>query len=316
MALFSFIGRTRCRQGGQRSWRYFIQLAMAVLLVSLTKHGPLAQAADAFHVDYSRLPTVIVDATNAPVEQVLKDLADRLDFEIAYAGSVDKSSTVNGRFQGEVADILPRILRGMDYVVVYDGAEIRRVVVTSSKATAQARTISTTTPSGAVAGQPGAPEVGGASTVRPAIANTAAGSIASSAAATSIANSAAAAPPSITPSSTLSASGGSISNPGLSAPTSPLDTLAGSAAGGNQPSQAEDNPVSSLLQSQANLLRPNIGAPPPDPGDGEGSDASQASPSAEDLQKSLAATTQKAQENLRSLIDALKAACIGNNCPK
>jgi hypothetical protein len=78
------------------------------------------------------------------------------------------------------------------------------------------------------------------------------------------------------------------------------------------------NPVVRLLQAQANLIRPTVTTP-----DASGSATTSATssrpltpaaPSSGSAQMSLAAMTQAAQANVRSLAKALNSVCIGGSC--
>jgi hypothetical protein len=109
----------------------------AILLILIAQGTGLAArgetSAASSHVDCKDRSSITLEAKNAPVEQLLKNLGDCLHFEVAYAEPFDKSIVVTGKFSGEIGDVLTRALRGMSFITIYDGSTIKRIVVTSSK---------------------------------------------------------------------------------------------------------------------------------------------------------------------------------------
>jgi hypothetical protein len=96
-------------------------------------------------IDYDQLPTVAIDAKDAPLVQILSQLADRLHLQIDNSLSVGNSPIISGSFKGDIADILRRVLlRDMNYLILYHGSVIERVVISPSGG---ARTVADVPPS-------------------------------------------------------------------------------------------------------------------------------------------------------------------------
>lgn len=83
-------------------------------------------------IAYARPPVVTVKAMDVPVDEVLKQLADRLHFQLDLPPPIENSPTISGSFEADIADMLRRVLlRGVNYVVFYRGSAIERIVITS-----------------------------------------------------------------------------------------------------------------------------------------------------------------------------------------
>jgi hypothetical protein len=97
----------------------------------------------------------------------------------------------------------------------------------------------------------------------------------------------------------VTASGGAAPAAALDAAPVPVTTVTKTSRAGT--TQQGQNPVSTLLQTQANMM--------------QSATATQSSlPSAGTAQTSVAAMTRTAQANVRMLAKALNAVCIGANC--
>jgi len=73
-----------------------------------------------------------VDAHDVPIEQLLKDLGERLSFTVDFSPQANPSAVVNGKFEGSLDEILSEILRSSSYVVQHGPLGITHVVVMAS----------------------------------------------------------------------------------------------------------------------------------------------------------------------------------------
>lgn len=79
---------------------------------------PLAQASEkpSLQLDLDRSQDLAVDAQDVPVEQLLKKLGDSLNFTVDFRPLANPSAVVNGKFEGNLDEILSEILRSSSYV--------------------------------------------------------------------------------------------------------------------------------------------------------------------------------------------------------
>jgi type II secretory pathway component GspD/PulD (secretin) len=95
---------------------------------------PPAQASEKpnLQLDLGRSQDLTVDAHDVPIEQLLKDLGERLNFTVDFSPQANVSAVVNGKFEGSLDEILSEILRSSSYVAQHGSLGITHVVVMAS----------------------------------------------------------------------------------------------------------------------------------------------------------------------------------------
>ena len=83
-------------------------------------------------LDLGRSQDLTVDAHDVPIEQLLKDLGERLSFTVDFSPQANVSAVVNGKFEGSLDEILSEILRSSSYVAQHGPLGITHVVVMAS----------------------------------------------------------------------------------------------------------------------------------------------------------------------------------------
>jgi hypothetical protein len=228
---------------------------VAFLLLPIGIGASAEPSGPSLTIDGDSLPVVAFEAKNAPVIEILNQLAAALHIEVEYAAPVDRSPAISGSFKGEFGDILGRVLLpNAGYVVWWRGSAIDHILITASGAAAL---VAAAAPSPAAAALDATPLPVTTTTV-----------------------------------------------------TSRADTA-----------QQRENPVSKLLQTQANMMERAAanagtieGSNPPASAASSHSAAQSNTSSVGTAQTSLAAMTLTAQSNVRMLAKALNAVCIGANC--
>lgn len=77
--------------------------------------------------------SVVVEEATA--DEVLEELGPQAGFTFVRSGKADAEATISGSFQGSLKEVLPRILRNEDYVLIHGGEQkIERIVLLNTKA--------------------------------------------------------------------------------------------------------------------------------------------------------------------------------------
>jgi hypothetical protein len=128
------------RRIAQRISRLVISSVLCVMSLIGAGAGANAEGSGtSLAIAYAEPPLVTIKAMDVPVDEVLKQLADRLHFQIDLPPPTENSPRISGSFKADIADMLRRVLlRDGNYVVFYRGAAIERIVITSWGATAAA----------------------------------------------------------------------------------------------------------------------------------------------------------------------------------
>ena len=95
---------------------------------------PPAQASEkpSLQLDLGRSQDLTVDVHDVPIEQLLKDLGDRLNFTVVFSPHANPSAAVNGKFEGNLDEVLSEILRTSSYVAQHGPLGITHVIVMAS----------------------------------------------------------------------------------------------------------------------------------------------------------------------------------------
>ena len=251
-----------------------------VILALLAGGFPASAKEGTLDIDYTAAPVVAVEADKVPADRILRELGERLGFAIGWSGTPDGGPLVSGKFRGKVDDILPRMLRSSDYMIVYGSkSSIERVVLTAGKGGASTAN-NDPNPKRPVTAAPAAP----VPTPAPALP---APPPPPAAAAASPTPTAAAAPPAATP-------------PGESGTVTDLLTQRAQSTMARPVLPDQPTADTKALGRQTDMPTQTYADPSQDP----------------DIQRTLAITTQQSQQNLQALLDALKKACIGDQCAK
>jgi hypothetical protein len=93
-------------------------LAMCALALLGAFAVPSARANDApsLKLDLTRSQDLTVDAESVPLEQLLNTLGEHLNFTVDFSPLASRSVAVNGKFEGDLDELLSEILRGTNYV--------------------------------------------------------------------------------------------------------------------------------------------------------------------------------------------------------
>src|SRR4051812_8320003 len=123
------------RRRGGNGWLRMQVLRYGLVILALLAGGfPASAKEGTLDIDYTAAPVVAVEADKVPADRILRVLGERLGFAIGWSGTPDGGPLVSGKFRGKVDDILPRMLRSSDYMIVYGSkSSIERVVLTAGK---------------------------------------------------------------------------------------------------------------------------------------------------------------------------------------
>jgi hypothetical protein len=76
------------------------------------------------------LGSIHVAANQAPISEVLKAL--KANFDVTYQTRTNLDDTINGTFMGDLEGVLSGVLRGYNYVIRRNGAEVELFVTSKS----------------------------------------------------------------------------------------------------------------------------------------------------------------------------------------
>lgn len=83
--------------------------------------GTISEVVDAvtLDIDYTHRPLLAIHAKGVGPDELMRSLGDELGFTVKRIGKADPAAQVVGRYKGELQDLLPWILRGESYAVVW-----------------------------------------------------------------------------------------------------------------------------------------------------------------------------------------------------
>jgi hypothetical protein len=121
-----------CRRKTRR-WSQLVTTPFLISLVLLIGGANAEPSAPSLTIDYDKLPTIVINAKDVPLVEILHQLVDRLHFQVDNPPPAEKSARISGSFVGEIAEILQRVLlREMSYVILYRGSAIERIIIVPS----------------------------------------------------------------------------------------------------------------------------------------------------------------------------------------
>lgn len=131
--------------------------AVAVCILALLGLvvAPMVRAADApsLSLDLGRSQDLKIDARHVPLEQLLNELGQHLNFTVDFSPLADRAAIVSGKFEGNLDELLSEILSNANYVAERGPRGVSHlVVIAASKTTGAPATA-------AAAGQPVAVDV-------------------------------------------------------------------------------------------------------------------------------------------------------------
>ena len=89
-----------------------------------TELAPNAQAPVAkLIIDYSNVPTLVVNANGASKDEILSTLADKYQFTYSRSPAITEPRTIHSRVEGELAELIGWVLLGDSFVIEYESAE-------------------------------------------------------------------------------------------------------------------------------------------------------------------------------------------------
>jgi len=106
-------------------------LQIGIVFTALYSHGfsavvladdgtePEAVNAVTLDIDYSNRPLLSIHAKGVGPDELIRSLGDELGFTVKRIGKADPAARVIGRYKGELQDLLPWVLRGESYAVVW-----------------------------------------------------------------------------------------------------------------------------------------------------------------------------------------------------
>lgn len=90
-------------------------------------------------IDYSQRPLLEIHAKGVGPDELMRSLGNEIGFTVKRISKADPAARVVGRYRGELQDLLPWILRGESYAVIWgryraDGVrEIEQILLMGSK---------------------------------------------------------------------------------------------------------------------------------------------------------------------------------------
>lgn len=100
---------------------------IAVLLLSgALSLPPAADALAAMTLD-GDASAMVVTVSDVPRQEVVAELSRRFGFQVS--GSIFDNEPVNGRFRGDLGDVLVRLLPANNFLVVYEGGKPARILL-------------------------------------------------------------------------------------------------------------------------------------------------------------------------------------------